>query len=107
MADDEIFFVPDDISFLTKKWEGESVVYNEASGETNLLDERTEGILREISSAPQTKLQLAKYLRDHLSEKILKEDHEVSREIDDYLGLVLSQLETLGLIDRRRREDRR
>jgi PqqD family protein of HPr-rel-A system len=74
-------------------WAGECVVFEEASGQTHILDPLRAFVLNSIADSPQT---LEELLLD-ISTAIVVEQTE---EIERLAQLALREFETLGLLER-------
>jgi PqqD family protein of HPr-rel-A system len=78
--------------FLFQHWDGESVVYNNMSGETHLLEQNSAELLSSIQEQPLSYQSLFNMLITTSSER----SHE---EIENYLNNVLIHFQELNLID--------
>jgi PqqD family protein of HPr-rel-A system len=80
--------------FQWRSWSDEHVVYNEASGDTHLLDTITASALRNLQEQPASFIELKERLASSLS-------LDNTEELSAYLNEVLSNLRRLDLIERR------
>ncbi len=63
-AEDRRWGLPEDVGLLWKSWDEEVIVFNQASGQTHLLDALSAEVLRELEQRPRTIIDLAALFAD-------------------------------------------
>jgi PqqD family protein of HPr-rel-A system len=63
-AEDRRWGLPEDVGLLWRSWDEEVIVFNQASGQTHLLDALSAAALRELEQHPRTLTELAGHLAE-------------------------------------------
>ena len=90
-AEDRRWGLPEDVGLLWKSWDEEVIVFNQASGQTHLLDALSAEVLRELEQRPRTIIDLAALFADR---------YELdSKELGERLTGICRRFDELGLAE--------
>ena len=90
-AEDRRWGLPEDVRLLWKSWDEEVIVFNQASGQTHLLDALSAEVLRELEQRPWTMADLVALFADR---------YELNpEELGDRLTGICRRFDELGLAE--------
>jgi PqqD family protein of HPr-rel-A system len=90
-ARDRRWGLPENVGLLWKSWDEEVIVFNQASGQTHLLDALSAEVLRELEQHPRTMADLATLFANR---------YELdSEELGDRLTGICRRFDELGLAE--------
>ena len=90
-AEDRRWGLPEDVGLLWKSWDEEVIVFNQASGQTHLLDALSAEVLRELEQRPVTVVDLVTLFADRYGLN--------SEELGDRLTTICRRFDELGLAE--------
>lgn len=86
-----VWYVPDGIKLSWRQFGDEAVIFNQASGQTHLLDAFSAWVLRELEKSPSS--------RDVLADRLVRETGLEADLADRRLREVLADFDRQGLVE--------